>query len=116
MIDLGLSMRACWHIAIVLLLEMLAGGCAKDRQCCPPPYPQAPIAIDCQPVERQPLVADLSLLHNRPQPFPARSYCKLTERDAQCLAAMYAPNARLLDQEAEAVLAQRAGHHQADGN
>lgn len=111
-------MRACWYchsrrqleIASVLLLGMLAGGCAKDRACCETCY-QPPVVLDCQPVERQPLVADLSLLTNRPQAPSGRSYCNLTERDAQCVAAMQAPNARLLDQEADAVAAQSSGHH-----
>lgn len=103
-------MRACWHITVVLLLGMLAGGCAKDRACCDPCY-SPPVVLDCQPVERRPLIPDLSLLTNRPQPPGARNYCNLTERDAQCLAAFHAPNARRLDQEADAVAAQATSHH-----
>ncbi len=106
-------MRACWHI--LLLLVLLAGGCAKDRKCCQPCYPPTEVALDCQRVERRPLVADLSLLGNRSPSQAARAYCNLTERDAQCLAAMNAPNARLLELEADALDAQPSGHHAAAG-
>jgi hypothetical protein len=116
-------MRACWHFTTVLLLGLLAvgcalleSGCAKNRNCCQPSCPPATVALDCQPVERKPLVADLSLLNNRPQPPATHPYCNLTERDAQCLAAMNAPNARLLEQEADAVAVQPAGHHRAGDN
>jgi hypothetical protein len=119
----GLSMRACWHFTVVLLLGMLAvgcavlgGGCARNRACCQPSCPPATVALDCQPVERKPLVVDLSRLKDRPQPPASHPYCNLTERDAQCLAAMNAPNAQLLEQEADAVAAQATGHHQADDN
>ncbi len=109
-------MRACWHITIVLLLGMLAAGCAKDRKCCQPCYPPYTVALECERVERQPLVADLSLLGNRSISPAARAYCNLTERDAQCLAAMNAPNARLLELEADALEAQPSGvHHAAAG-
>lgn len=104
-------MRACWHINLVLLLGMLAGGCAKDRACCEPCYSTAPVVLDCQPVERRPLIPDLALLAYRPHPLGVRNYCNLTERDAQCLAALHAPNARLLDQEADAIAAQSSRHH-----
>src|SRR3954462_1864709 len=93
---------------------VVAGGCARTRACCQPSCPPATVALDCQKVERKPLVVDLSLLNNRPQPPATHPYCNLTERDAQCLAAMNAPNARLLEQEADAVAVQPAGHHRAD--
>jgi hypothetical protein len=95
---------------------VLASGCARNRACCQPSCPPASVALDCQHVERKPLVVDLSLLNNRPQPPASHPYCNLTERDAQCLAAMNAPNARLLEQEADAVAVQPSGHHRADGN
>src|SRR4051812_33756200 len=117
-------MRACWHFTTVLLLGLLAvgcavvaGGCARNRECCQPNCPPpATVALECQPVERKPLIVDLSLLGNRPQPPPSHTYCNLTERDAQCLAAMNAANARLLEQEADAVEVQPAGHHRGNGN
>src|SRR5262249_31794915 len=103
-------MRACCHLNALLLLGMLAvgcavlaGGCAKNRNCCQPSCPPASVQLDCQQVERKPLVVDLSLLNNRPQAPAKHPYCNLTERDAQCLAAMNAPNARLLEYEADAV-------------
>ena len=104
-------MRACWHIAVMLLLGMLAGGCAKDRACCESGCYTPPTVLDCQPVERRPLLADLSLLANRPQPPGPHAYCNLTEHDAQCRAALHAPNARLLELEADAIAAQAGGHH-----
>src|SRR4029079_18267385 len=45
-----------------------------------------------------------------------RNYCNLPEKEAQCLAAMNAPNARLLEQEADAVPAQPTGHHRRDSS
>ncbi len=102
-------MRACWHIAALLLLAQLAGCASKQR--CPEPYcPAAPVALDCQPVQPQPLVPDVSQVANRPFSPAQRHYCNLTEKDAQCLAAMNSAAARLLEQEAEA-LAQSSGHH-----
>lgn len=103
-------MRACGHIAIVLLLAELAAGCANKHRYCEPNCVGAPVALDCQPVERQALVADISLVSYRAKPG-VRTYCNLPEKDAQCLAAAYAPNARLLEQEAEAIGAQPKGHH-----
>jgi hypothetical protein len=109
-------MRACWHITVMLMLGLLAAGCAKDRQCCQSSYPPSTVALECQPVERRTLVADLSLLGNRSIAPTTRAYCNLTERDAQCLATMHAPNARLLEQEAEALDVQPTGHwHTAAG-
>jgi hypothetical protein len=102
-------MRACWHIAALLLLAQLA-GCASNGRCPEPYCPAAPVALDCQPAQPQPLVPDVSLVANR-QFLPAeRRYCNLTEKDAQCLAAMNSAAARLLEQEADA-LAQSSGHH-----
>jgi hypothetical protein len=124
-------MRACWHFVTVRLLEkatvlllgllavgcaVLGGGCARNRACCQPSCPPASVQLDCQQVERKPLVVDLSRLDNRPRPPATHPYCNLTERDAQCLAAVNAPNARLLEHEADAVAVQPVGHHRADGN
>src|SRR4051812_34236811 len=121
--SLGLSMRACWHITDVLVLGLLAvgcallpSGCARNRACCQSAGPPPAVQLDCQSVERRALVVDLSLLSNRPQPPAMHPYCNLTERDAQCLAAMNAPNARLLEGEANAVAVQPAGHHGSGSN
>ena len=56
------------------------------------------------------MIPDVSLVVNRQFSPAQRSYCNLTEKDAQCLAAMNSGAARLLEQEAEA-LAQSSGHH-----
>src|SRR5438477_12864832 len=101
-------MRACWHVGAVLGLAALAGGCANRQRCAQPNCVGATVALDCQPVERQALVADVSLVSYR-EKHAQRTYCNLPEMDAQCLAATYAPNARLLEQEAEAVAAQSGG-------
>ena len=61
------------------------------------------------------MVADVSLVSYR-EKHAQRTYCNLPEMDAQCLAATYAPNARLLEQEAEAVAAQPSGHHRRDSS
>src|SRR5688572_17558632 len=100
----GLKMRACWHIGAVLLLVQVAGGCANRQQCAPEDTNcyTAPIAFDCNAVERRPLVADVSQV-SYPSAPPQRMYCNLPEKDAQCLAAMYAPHARLLEYEADAL-------------
>ena len=65
-------------------------------------------------MERTPLVADISRV--KYTPADKRPYCNLPEKDAQCLAAMNAPNARLLEQEADAIGAQPTGHHHRDSN
>src|SRR5262245_41178761 len=113
----GLTMRACWHIAIVLLLAQLAAGCAnkqrcRDSECSGPNCYAAPIAFDCRTVDRRPLVADVSLVSYQPSLPGPRTYCNLLEKEAQCLAAIYAPQARLLEQEAEALDVQSGGLHQ----
>src|SRR5947207_7908508 len=102
-------MRACWQFGGLLLLAELAVGCAA-RQCQPEPSPlSAPVLLDCRETVGTALVPDVSLVAGReslPTIEPPPRYCNLTERDAQCLAATNTPNARLLDQEAEAVAAQ----------
>lgn len=102
-------MRACGYFVALLALAVLAGGCASRRQCSPACCPAAPLALDCQPVARQPLAADVSLVSARE--LQGRSYCNLPEKDAQCLAAANSTNARLLEQEAEALAAQQSGQH-----
>lgn len=109
---MGLFMRACCHIAAVLVLIELASGCAWKRQCTQPSCPPPPVAIDCQSVERQPLNPDVSLVAYS-QPPLGWAYCNLPEKDAQCLAAANSANARLLEQEANALGAQASGHHRA---
>jgi hypothetical protein len=110
-------MRACCYIATVLALAGLA-GCAADRQCCGTPERAFPsegcVAFDCQPVKRQPLAADVSRVSFQAATTPG--YCNLPEKEAQCLAALYAPQARLLEQEADAIEAQRGKHHRKDSN
>ncbi len=98
-------MRACWHIMMALALAVLASACASKRCCLrgTPRRASAPdgcVTFDCQQVARQKLVADTSRVSY--QAAGARAYCNLPEKEAQCLAAMYAPQARLLEQEAEA--------------
>src|SRR5262245_58092955 len=112
----GLKMRACWQIGAVLLLAQLATGCANRQRCAPPNCPDpncyvAPIAFDCHAVERRPLLADVSQISYQSALPPQRTYCNLPEKEAQCLAALYAPQARLLEYEADALAAQSGGHH-----
>src|SRR5262245_3891151 len=107
-------MRACWHIMMALVLAQLASGCAGKQRCREQPCPGGSVAFDCQPVNRQALVADISRISY--QAVGAKGYCNLPEKEAQCLAAMNAPQARLLEQEAEAVAAQPSGHHRRNSN
>ncbi|MBW8884540.1 MAG: TolC family protein [Planctomycetia bacterium] len=72
------------------------------------------MALDCQRVERHALAADISRVSY--QDAGATTYCNLPEKEAQCLAAMYAPQAGLLEHEADAVAAQSSGHHRRDSN
>ncbi|HTN77137.1 MAG TPA: hypothetical protein VL096_17880, partial [Pirellulaceae bacterium] len=69
-------------------------------------------AYDCQPVGRQPLVPDVAQVPtaSAPRSTSNQAFCALEEQNAQCLAAMNASLANLLDQEAEAVAQQRGGH------
>ena len=110
-------MRACCYIATVLRWRG-ASGRAADRQCCGTPERAFPtdgcVAFDCQPVKRQPLAADVSRVSFQAATTPG--YCNLPEKEAQCLAALYAPQARLLEQEADAIEAQRGKHHRKDSN
>jgi hypothetical protein len=69
------------------------------------------MAFDCQAAERRPLVADVSLVSYQPLLPGPRKYCNLLEKEAQCLAAIYAPQARLLEREAEALDVQSGGLH-----
>ncbi len=113
-------MRACWHIMMALSLAMLAGACASKQRCCMPSPSLAlracegAVTFECQSVERRALVADVSRLSY--SAVTGRTYCNLPEKEAQCLAAMNAPQARLLEQEADAVAAQPSGHHSRDSS
>jgi len=106
-------MRACLSIMMALALAVLATACAGKR-CCKRAGPANSVPFDCQPVNRQPLLADISRVSH--QAAGERNYCNLPEKEAQCLAAMNAPNARLLEQEADAVAAQPSGHHRRDSS
>src|SRR5438067_1240095 len=104
-------MRACWQLGGLLLLAELAAGCAA-RQCQPnePWYSSAPAQLACHEVEPGSLLPDVSLVSAReslPAAEPLPRYCNLIERDAQCLAATNAPQARLLEQEADAAAVQQ---------
>jgi outer membrane protein TolC len=63
----------------------------------------------CEPVERKPLLLDLSLLTQRPPSAASRLYCNLPEREAQCLSAANSPTARALEHDADVLLAQSGG-------
>src|SRR5262245_35170555 len=115
----GLIMRTCWHIAVVLLLAQLAGGCANRQRCAPPCATDAncysaTIAFDSQSVARRPLVDDISRFSRQESLPQQRMYCNLPEKEAQCLATLYAPHARLLEAEADALDAQAGVHHRRD--
>jgi hypothetical protein len=114
MSNVGPGMRACWSISALLLAAELAAGCASQQRCPQPACPPGPIALGCQPVQRQPLVADVSLV-SRTEALPGRAYCNMPEREAQCLAAANSSLGRLLEQEADALAAQATGHHQPGG-
>jgi hypothetical protein len=71
-----------------------------------------PAVLDCEPAERQKLVPDVSAVSALTSADLTRhSYCRLTEQQAQCLAATTSPLARLLEQEAEALDTQPRGLH-----
>jgi hypothetical protein len=116
---------------MALVMAQLAGGCASKQRWggwgCPKGYPsglryaaqntgtQSDCTVfECQQVERQKLAADVSRVSY--QTAAARRYCNLPEKEAQCLAAMHAPQARLLEQEADAAAAQRSGHQRRDSS
>src|SRR5437879_5854508 len=103
----GGFMRACCYIVALLALVGLA-GCANKQRCTESCCRAGAIAFDCQQVSRRPLVADISRVSFQAAQTPG--YCNLPEREAQCLAALYAPNARLLEQEADAIESQPSGH------
>src|SRR5262245_16494906 len=105
-------MRACWYI--MMSLAVLASGCASKQRCREHSCPGAGVAFECERVERRVLMADVS--RESFQEAGARAYCNLPEKEAQCLAAMNAPQARLLEQEAEAVAAQPSGDHRRNSN
>lgn len=105
------------RLRAALLAISLAGGCAVSQRCepcisCSPPV----LALDCRPVSRGAIVADL--VHVPPRDVFAfndqLAYCALGEREAQCLAATNASLARSLEQEAAAIGAQSTGHHGPD--
>jgi hypothetical protein len=99
---------------MALVLAQLASGCAGKQQCRERACPGSPIGFDCQRVERRELVAEISRVSF--QAPGAHAYCNLLEKEAQCLAALNAPQARLLEQEADAVAAQPSGHHRRNSN
>jgi hypothetical protein len=97
----------------MMVVVLLASGCAA-RRCCERVCQGAGVAFDCQLVDRRGLAADVSRVGFRA--VEAKKYCNLPEKEAQCLAAMNAPQARLLEQESGAVEAQPGGHHQRDSS
>jgi outer membrane protein TolC len=105
-------MRALSQIGLLLLVaELAASGCA-GRQCAPgPPCSIGSAPFDCQMVERKPLAFDLSAVAADAAALfdPARMYCNLLERDAQCLAARNSASGNFLEYEAEALEAQGRG-------
>src|SRR5262245_31834881 len=105
-------MRACWYI--MMALAVLATGCASKQRCREQGCPGAGVAFDCERVERRELAADISRVSF--QAVGANGYCNLPEKEAQCLAAMNSPQARLFDQEADAVETQSSGHHRRNSN
>jgi len=105
-------MRACWYI--MMALAVLASGCASKQRCHERLCPGSGVAFDCERVERRELMADISRVSF--VAAAAKAYCNLPEKEAQCLAAMNAPQARLLEQEADAVAAQPSGHHRRDSS
>src|SRR5688572_3626726 len=104
-------MPRCWQFGSLVFAALVACGCAS-RRCCQDVEYGGPAMLDCEAVERQALAPDVSAVSPRSGvQFEARSYCRLTEQEAQCLAAASAPLARLLEQEAEALEAQPKGLH-----
>ena len=71
----------CCHIAALLVIAALASGCVEAAMPAAGLSP-APASLDCQPVQRQPLVADVSLVGHA-EPAKAHSYCNLLENDAR---------------------------------
>jgi hypothetical protein len=98
----------------IALSLVLYGGCAC-RDCCPAVGAPSPLpALDCRPVDRQPLRPDVSALPPQGEVLRAggeQKLCALTEQTTQCLAATNATIANLLVQEAEAASAQRKPLH-----
>lgn len=104
-------MPRCWQSGTLLLAALLACGCAS-RRCCQEVECGGVAMLDCEPVERQTLAPDVAAVSPLSGvQFEARSYCRLTVQQAQCLAATNAPLARLLEQEAQALEAQPGGLH-----
>src|SRR5688572_13957368 len=102
------GMRAGWQIAMLSLLVAAAGGGCAGRQCCPPAADSGAM-FACEPVQRKPLVPDLSLLTQRPPSDAPRLYCNLPEREAQCLAAANSPTGRALEHDADVLMARSGG-------
>lgn len=103
-------------ITIALLL-IGCSGCVC-RNACLTQNGQTSVAtafLECSPVEPQPLVPDVSQVPEAAPPETPR-YCALSEQDAQCLAAGNSAIANLLVAEADAISAQRSGHHGAGGD
>jgi hypothetical protein len=93
-------------LLIGISLLLCGGGCACVEKCCC--WPRAAQQSECQQVEPQPVVPDLSLLpEHLPPDDPVGQHCALSESNAQCLAAKNSKIANLLTEDAEAVATQR---------